>query len=81
MKYGLAVCVASFSDQSIGFVLRANGNGLMDRTDLTGLYTSANTVGLGNLMSFSGAVGASSCESPILEPQTWSREASPVKDR
>ena len=81
MRYGLAVCVASFSDQSIGFVLRANGNGLMDRTDLTGLYTSANTVGLGNLMSFSGAVGASFYESPILEPQTWSREASPVKDR
>ena len=81
MRYGLAVCVASFSDQSIGFVLRANGNGLMDRTDLTGLYTSANTVGLGNLMSFSGAVGASSCESPILEPQTRNCEATLVKGR
>ena len=47
----------------------------MDRTDLTGLYTSANTVGLGNLMSFSGVVGASSCESPILDRQTRNREA------
>ena len=80
MKYGCAACAASSLDQSIGFVLRANGNGLMHRTYQTGLCTSANTAGPGNLMSFSGAVGASFCESPILAPQTSTLGASTLKD-
>ena len=79
-KYGCAACAVSASDQNIGFVLRVNGSGLMRRTYLTGLCTSANTAGPGNLMSFFGAVGASFCGNLILAPRTLTLGASTSTD-